>query len=491
MTDAVAGEPGEVAGAEGVDLPPIVDVELGTLPLERFAEVLTDEEADALRADARVARETFSGRIVWNVNSTATGGGVAEMLQSLVPYARGAGVDARWSVIQGDEDFFAITKRLHNRLHGSPGDGGELDAAARTHYEAVLEVNAARLIERLQPHDIVTLHDPQTAGLVPLLQARGNVVLWRCHVGVDTPDEVVRSAWSFLLPYVRGADACIFSTRGFVWEGLEDVRLAIIPPSIDPFAVKNYEIKPDAVSAILSAAGIEDNGASSEPSFTRMDGTAGTVAHQAEITESGRLDAQTPIVVQVSRWDRLKDPLGVLSGFTEHVLPRSDAHLVLAGPSVTHVADDPEGLRACSEVQTAWHALPADAAARVHLVTLPMDDLEENAVLVNALQRRAAVVVQKSLAEGFGLTVAEAMWKTRPVVASALGGIRDQIEDGETGLLVDPRDLAGFGDAVLKLLGDPDAAERMGAAAHERIRTQFLGSRHLGQYLRLISDLMR
>ena len=170
-------------------------------------------------------------------------------------------------------------------------------------------------------------------------------------------------------------------------------------------------------------------------------------------------------MAQVSRWDRLKDPLGILSAFAEHVHADEEPHLLLAGPDVTAVADDPEGAEVFDEVEAAWHGLPQRVRRRVHLALLPMDDADENAVIVNALQRRADVVVQKSLAEGFGLTVAEAMWKGRPVVASDVGGIQDQIEDGKTGLPRRPTDLAAFGDRVNRLLADPHDAERMGAAA--------------------------
>ena len=193
----------------------------------------------------------------------------------------------------------------------------------------------------------------------------------------------------------------------------------------------------------------------------------------------------------MSRWDRLKDPLGVLAGFAEHVHAEDeDPHLVLAGPDVAAVADDPEGAEVFAEVEAAWRDLPRAVRRRVHLALLPMDDADENAVIVNALQRRADVVVQKSLAEGFGLTVAEAMWKGRPVVASRVGGIQDQIEDGMTGRLVDPRDLAAFGENVSALLVDPHGAERMGEAAQRRVRDLFLGPRHLGQYVDLLETVL-
>src|ERR1700730_8965277 len=483
----------EAGGADGVlslDLPGLIDVELPPLPLERFAEVLNPDEYVRMLDDAKEGPLLFAGRAVWNVNSTSTGGGVAEMLQSLVPYARSAGIDARWTVIQGDTEFFRITKRIHNQLHGSQGDGGALDAAARAHYEAVLAINGARLAERVTERDVVILHDPQTAGLVPLMREHCAVVVWRCHVGVDEPNDIVRDAWDFLRPYVSRADAYIFSCDGFVWDGLNRERLAIIAPSIDPFSVKTYSLSDAEVASILRAGGIEDNGTTGDAIFKRQDGEPAVVTHRSEVTESTRITAGTPLVVQVSRWDRLKDPMGVLRGFTEDIAGEGAAHLVLAGPEVSHVSDDPEGLQVLEEMRTAWRALPAALADRVHLAALQMDDPEENAVMVNALQRRATVVVQKSLPEGFGLTVAEAMWKARPVVASALGGICDQIEDGVSGILIDPRDLRAFGSAVVRLLSDDAVASAMGRAAQERVRTHFLGSRHLRQYLDLLTHLL-
>ncbi|MGI8749670.1 MAG: glycosyltransferase, partial [Thermoleophilaceae bacterium] len=200
--------------------------------------------------------------------------------------------------------------------------------------------------------------------------------------------------------------------------------------------------------------------------------------------------AGVPVVLQVSRWDGLKDHEGVMSAFADHRAPRTEAHLVLAGPSTAAVADDPEGLGVLEDLKRQWASLPARIRERVHLVSLPMEDIEENAAIVNALQRRASVVAQKSLAEGFGLTVSEAMWKGRPVVAGDVGGIRDQIVDGRSGALVEPSDLAGFADAVRSLLDEPERARIMGEAAREQIRGRFLGPRHLTQYVDLFDRLL-
>ncbi len=472
-------------------MPDVSEVEVGAVDPKRFSSVLDDEQMVSLNKAIDNAREVFAGRTIWNVNSTAKGGGVAEMLNTLLPYARGVGVDTRWLVIGGDDEFFVITKRIHNRLHGAAGDGEGLDDDDRRHYQEVLEGQAEQLMRRFQEGDVVILHDPQTAGLIPILVDAGLCVVWRCHVGMDTPNDDARETWDFLLPYVRRAARCIFSRRAFAWEGLDEDRIIVVAPSIDPFSTKNYDMDPASVQAILVATGIVDDGHDTPATYTRVDGSPGRIEHRATVAETSRLGTETPLVVQVSRWDRLKDPLGVLEGFVGGVVPSCDAHLVLAGPSVAEVADDPEGSATYEEVKSAWAGLPEDARGRVHLVCLPMDDDEENAAMVNALQRRANVVVQKSLAEGFGLTVAEGMWKARPVVASRIGGIQDQIEDGVSGILLDdPADRGAFARAVCGLLQDPEGARRMGEAAKARVRSDFLGSRHLAQYVEICAQLI-
>ncbi len=436
-------------------------------------------------------RELLGGRTCWNVNSTARGGGVAEMLQSLIGYVQGAGLDARWVAVDGDPDFFRVTKRLHNRLHGFAGDGGPLGDAEREIYERRCAANAELLTAAAGPRDVVILHDPQTAGMVPPLRRLGLPVIWRAHVGLDLPNDLAREAWRFLLGDVEPADAYVFSRSAYRWEGLDEAKVTVIPPSIDAFSPKNHVMSFTGVTAVLRACGLAaDHHHVPRAIFERPDGSVGTVRNRATVIEEEELLLDVPLLAQVSRWDRLKDPLGVMRAFVEHVPDDDDPQLVLAGPDVTAVADDPEGAQVFAEVEAAWRELPRSARRRVHLALLPMADTDENAVMVNALQRRADVVAQKSLAEGFGLTVAEAMWKGRPVVASRVGGIQDQIEDGRTGLLVDPEDLAGFGARVASLLADPHDAERMGEAAQTRVRDHFLGPRTLGQYVDLLDRVL-
>jgi trehalose synthase len=466
----------------------LTHVEIPPVGPERFRGVLSNPLLDAFEAGVREARDELAGRVVWNVNSTARGGGVVELLRPLVAYARGAGVDTRWAVIEGDPAFFEITKRIHNRLHGADGDRGPLDDGARRAYESALERNTEELAELIQPHDVVILHDPQTAGMVDAVRATGAAVVWRCHVGLDVPNDHARQAWAFLKPYVEAADAYVFSRRAFAWEGLDASRIHMIAPSIDAFAPKNQPLDEETVAAVLNAARVVPDGLDRPAVYRHQDGTPGRVDRDALMFEDAPVSPDDPVVLQVSRWDALKDPVGVIGGFAEHV--PDHAHLIYAGPAVEAVSDDPEGERVLNDAIALRDSLPEDARRRVHLAALPLDDADENAITVNALQRHASVVVQKSLAEGFGLTVAEAMWKGRPVVASRIGGIQDQIVDGDSGILLDdPRDAEAFGAALRELLDDPAEAERKGARAQQRVREGFLSPRSLLDYLELIRTL--
>jgi trehalose synthase len=467
----------------------LTQVPVAPASLERFRELISADYSQVEDAIGTAGR-LLSGRVIWHVNSTARGGGVAEMLQSLLAYARGAGVDVRWVTIGGNDEFFRVTKRIHNHLHESPGDGGELGPSEREIYERNLLEAADELTRLIRSGDLVYLHDPQTAGLIPHIKSADVRVVWRCHVGVDHPGALARNAWDLLRPYVEEADAYVFSRRGFVWDGLEQERLWLVPPSIDAFSPKNEDLDSQTVRRILKAIGLERADHAGPALFERHDGTQARVDRRAELDQEGPVPADAPLVAQVSRWDRLKDPMGVLSCFHQHI-QHPGAHLLLAGPSVAEVADDPEGAEVLAEIRAQRLELPAELRERVHLASLPMDDVEENAAMVNATQRRADVVLQKSLAEGFGLTVAEAMWKAKPVVAGRVGGIQDQIVDGESGVLVDdPADLVAVGAAVDGLLEDPGRAQAIGEAARERVRTSFLGTRHLVQYMSLIERLL-
>jgi trehalose synthase len=447
--------------------------------------------ADLQRYEALLARvrARLSGRTLWHVNSTPEGGGVAEILRSCLGYLRDGGIDVRWLVMEGDPGFFDITKRIHNRLHGELGDGGPLAALEQEHYRRVTERNLATTRGIVAPGDAVVVHDPQPLGLAPGLAEFGATVVWTCHVGVDTPNDLCRSAWDFLRPHLAGADALTFTRRAYVWEGLDDRSIELIPPCIDAFSLKNVDLDDRTREGILGAARVI---APSEPGparFMRGDGAEARITHAARVVEEAPVPAGAPLVVQVSRWDRLKDPLGVIEGFAADEGFRG-AHLMLAGPAPSSIADDPEAIEVLDGVERAWERLRPEVREYVHLANLPTEDVEENAVIVNALQRRADVIVQKSLAEGFGLTVTEAMWKRRPIVASRVGGIQDQIVDGEHGLLVDPRDLASFGRALAEILSDPAYGERIAAGARDRVRERYLAPHYHANYLALLDRLL-
>jgi trehalose synthase len=338
------------------------------------------------------------------------------------------------------------------------------------------------------------LHDPQTAAMVDALRARGAIVVWRCHVGRDTANDHTDRAWAFLRPHLTHADAVVFSRREYVPTWFEPERVTIIAPSIDPFSAKNRALDSATALAILTNAGLVSGAGSDGPvTFERRDGTTGSVRpHPGVYAAPARPAHDARLILQVSRWDRLKDMAGVLRAFalmTESGPP--DAHLVLAGPDVSGVTDDPEGAEVLAECRAEWARLAPAVQARTHLASIPMDDVDENAIIVNALQRHAYAVVQKSLVEGFGLTVTEAMWKARPMIASAVGGIRDQIVDGREGVLLpDPTDLGAAAAAMARLLDDPGEADRMGAAGRERVRDEFLGDRHLLQYAELFEKVV-
>ncbi len=461
------------------------EVSFPTVHPARLEPIIGPERLHALEDLAATMRGVLDARSVVNVNSTAAGGGVAEMLYAILGYARALGIDTRWRVIAGDPEFFAVTKRIHNGLYGGPGDGGPLGEAERAAYERTIARNAGPLLDALDSDDVLVLHDPQTAGLAPLLRGRVERVIWRCHVGYEGDSEWGERAWQFIRPYVETADAFVFSRAAFAPAWIDPASLAIVAPSIDPFTPKNEELAPDIVESALTTVGLVRPADGSVP-------WVGMPLESVDLVTDGELpDPETPVVTQVSRWDRMKDMVGVLEAFAHHVDPTLGAHLVLAGPSVRGVTDDPEGPEVFAETREAWESLGGDRRRRVHLATIGMSDLAANARVVNALQRHATVVVQKSLAEGFGLTVAEAMWKRRPVVASAVGGIVDQITDEREGLLVSPNDIGAAGAAIDRLLSDAQLRATLGEAARAKVVDHFLADRHLEEYAALLASLLR
>ena len=470
----------------------LTHVDIEPKPLDGLTQILDRSFLDGFTIQMRETASRLDGRKVWNINSTVEGGGVAEMLGALLPYWADLGWDIRWTVMFGDDDFFEVTKRIHNALHGASLTNGGLDEDARRVYASTTAANADAIKGVVSPGDVALIHDPQAAGLIAPLLEHGVHVSWQCHIGTDDPNDNTRAAWDFLRSYVSDADRYVFTRERHMWDGLEASRLRIIPPSIDALSAKNMSLTEDEVTNILRTAHFLAGDPSRAAQFRCQDGRTGTVERPVDrVGGELRLPRSARIVLQVSRWDRLKDPIGCIRILAEHLSDIDDLHLVHAGPSTAEVDDDPEGAEVLAECAELWKSLPAELQERVHLISVPMDDVEENAVIVNALQRYADVVLQKSLQEGFGLTVSEAMWKQKPVVASRVGGIQDQIEDGKSGILVDePADLAAFAREIRKVLSDDAMALNLGKEGYRRVCDHFLGPRQLLQYADLVDELV-
>lgn len=396
------------------------------MTLDDYASIVGEPVIEELREVAR----RLQGRQVVHVNSTAVGGGVAEILNRMVPLMQDLGIGARWEVIRGGDPFYAVTKKIHNGLHGADV---ELTGADREVYWDAQRQNA-RLCDL--GGDIVFIHDPQPAGLIEVLGREGRRWAWRCHVDVSAPAPAV---WDFLRPIVERYEAGVFSAPGFAQQ--LPIRQALIAPSIDPLSDKNKDLPAETVRDIVERLGVA------------MD---------------------RPIVTQVSRFDRLKDPLGVIEAWLK-VKPYIDSQLVLAGGSA---ADDPEGAQVLSEVRERAAGDPD-----IHILELPPTSHVE----INALQRASAVILQKSLKEGFGLTVSEALWKGKPVIAGAVGGIPLQIVHKHSGILTHSVD--GTAYWLKQLLQAPDYARKLGENGREHVRDNFLLTRHLRDYLLLFLSL--
>jgi trehalose synthase len=372
----------------------------------------------------------LSGKVVQNINSTFTGGGVAEILSSMVPLLGQLGVDARWNVIKGDDAFFQVTKKFHNALHGR-------DERITPEDFAVFQETTQKNIGEVELYgDILFIHDPQPVGLIARKKELGKKWIWRCHIDVSHPNEEV---WNFIQPFVVQYDAAVFSAPSFSRE--LPIRQFLISPSIDPLSDKNRELPQETIDSVLAKYGIPKD---------------------------------KPIITQVSRFDYLKDPVGVIEAF-EMAKRSVDCRLVLAGGTAT---DDPESDKVLAEVRE-----KAGNNPDVHVLLIPPgSDIE-----INALQSASTIIVQKSLREGFGLTVSEALWKAKPVVASAVGGIPLQVKNKLTGLL--SHGIPGTAYALRQLLTNPEYARWLGNNGREHVRHNFLITRHLKDYLLLFLAL--
>jgi trehalose synthase len=395
---------------------------------------------------------------IWHVNSTARGGGVAEILTMLESRGNTGDIRHHRFVTPSDPSLFHLTKRLHHRLHGRAA--GPLPTAAEDlAYTAYGRRCAEAFLTGTPDADVVVLHDPQTLPMAPLLAAAGLPVAWRCHIGTAAPNTVSRETWRYLRRFWAAHPVLIFSDPALVPGEAEPETVRIIPPSIDLAAPKNAVLDPATTTGALRHAGLGD------------------------------LPGEEPVILQVSRWDPLKDMAGVLRAFAGSELPRR-ARLVLCGPSPAGIVDDPEAADVFAGVQRLRTQLPPEVRDRVHLICPDLGDEARNASTVNALQRRATVVVQKSREEGFGLTVTEAMAKGRPVVASRVGGLARQIEHGRTGLLLDdPDDLPGFVALIGRLLDQPREAAALGSAGRAHAVLHYSSDREIRDHHRLYAEL--
>ena len=490
----------------------VVRFPLQLVPI-RVAHGLEDYEANAhlsaataeLRIEAAPIVARLSGKTVWLVSSTATGGGVAEMLPPIVKLLRDLGINAQWIVIgTRDPGFFALTKRIHNLIHGT-GDP-RLGSPERELFERVNRENASALGEIVSPGDILIVHDPQPVPLAGLLRDKGPLrTVWRCHIGLDVENAATAAAWDFLGPYLDAYEHAVFSAPEYIPRQLAG-RATVIHPGIDPLSPKNREMALRETVEVLCNGGIipAPSPTVHEPYPARAqrvlpDGTLGSVTAWENIGLLTR-----PIVTQISRWDRLKGFMPLMRAFA--MLKQSAAaaeargdpvqrrrlelvRLVLAGPEPGGVADDPEASGVIDELRRYYMEMPAAVQSDIALLMLPMHSPEQNALMVNALQRASTIVVQNSIREGFGLTISEAMWKRVPVLTNSHAcGPRQQVRDGLDGRLVhDPEDEGELRRVLSEMLADADRRLRWGRAAQRHVYDQFLMMAQLRSWARLIA----
>ncbi|HMD10300.1 MAG TPA: glycosyltransferase [Candidatus Acidoferrum sp.] len=398
------------------------------IPLDDYAALLGEGEIDELRVLAKPLR----GRSIEMINSTAVGGGVAEILNRLLPLAEELELNMRWDVMTGGDDFYGVTKSFHNALHGAPYHADPKD------FEIFLACNERNRARLPLDAEFMIIHDPQPAALIEGRKKNGNHWAWRCHIDLSHPN---RQVWDFLEKFVARYDTAMFSSPEFS-------RSLAIPqylfyPAIDPLSEKNRDLESGFVARTLAQY---------------------------------QIDPLRPILTQISRFDRLKDPVGVIRAY--RIVKRYfDCQLVLAGGSAS---DDPEGAEVLKEVQR-----EANGEADIHIIELPAWAPLE----VNALQRASTIVIQKSLREGFGLTVSEALWKKKPVVASAVGGIPVQIIHKHTGLLA--HSVEGTAYQIRFLLSHPEIAAKLGENGHEHVKENFLITQKLKRYVTLCLAMAR
>ncbi|MGD2068943.1 MAG: glycosyltransferase [Gemmatimonadota bacterium] len=461
-----------------------------------------------LREEAVRTARTLEGRTLWMVNSTEHGGGVAEMLPTVVTLLRELGVKTEWAVIESQEPrFFELTKRIHNLIHGAGSP--DLTAEHRELFEGENARNAEEMAPWLSPGDILLVHDPQPMPLARILADRVDLrTVWRCHIGLDEENEATNTAWRFLMPYAAAYERGVFSAPEYV-PGMFRKISTVITPAIDPLSHKNRDLPLHKIMGVLSNAALA---AVSTPVLTPM---YPWVAQRlqptgrwapANMSEDIGLPTR-PIVSQISRWDRLKGWVPLLEAFAalksrERVDGRHDGHehrrrlelvrLALAGPEPESVADDPEATEVLEELVGRYEELPPHIQRDIALIALPLGDPAQNALMVNAIQRSSSLVVQNSLREGFGLTVTEAMWKHVPVLSNSRAcGPRQQVRDGIDGRLVtDPSDVDALVEALDDMLRASAEREDWGRNAQRRVHRHFLVFNQVSAWLHLLEGLL-
>jgi trehalose synthase len=459
--------------------------------------------------------ESLADRTIWMVNSTASGGGVAEMMEMLVGTIRALDVDAEWCVMEADDPgFFEVTKHVHNLLHGS-GDLPITDEE-RDRYERVSRDVADAMLERIGSDDVLCVHDPQPLAAGALVaEETGVPAVWRCHIGSGERSRESEAAWTFLRPWIDHYDRTVFSLQEYVPEFLQG-EANVVPPAIDPHGAKNRRLKPRRVADLLARSALLET----VHPVDRFDQVArrlqpdGSFAPATEPEDVGLL--LRPTVCQVSRWDRLKGFVPLLEGFVrlkeavrregtplstdaQRTGTRSEDHrrrverarLVLAGPDPSSVSDDPEGEAVLEEIETAWRSLDQDLRDDIAVVVMPADQ-HTSALVINALQRATTIVAQNSLREGFGLTVTEAMWKRAVLVGSDTGGIHAQVRDGKDGLLIpdasDPESVAATLDEAM---ASEEQWDDWSNSAQRRVTDNYLVFGQVTRWLDTIGETVR
>jgi trehalose synthase len=477
--------------------------------LEDYAAVAHLAHAVAeLREEAERTVPRLAGRTVWMVNSTSRGGGVAEMLPTMVALLRDLGVKTEWVIIESERpEFFSLTKQIHNLIHGAGSP--TLDGNSREIYEAENRANAEWLEQRLKPGDILVVHDPQPMPLAGMLKEHVAVsTVWRCHIGLDEENAATRAAWEFLAPYSNAYEHAVFSAPEYVPPFLAD-RSQIIHQGINPISEKNQDLHLHKLVGILANSSLS---VSPGPLVTlplpdlvhRLQGGDGSYRPANAWDDIGLLTR--PIITQVSRWDRLKGFRPLMEAFVrmkremlkgkgtegwENRRRLDLVRLVLAGPDPASIQDDPEGQEVMAELHAAYGELDPRLQDDIAVITLPMSSARHNALIVNALQRASSLVVQNSLREGFGLTVTEAMWKRVPILTNSKAcGPRQQVRDGLDGrLIADPEDADELAHAMNEMLADAEGRDDWGRSAQRRTHQNFLVFSQLCAWLRLFAKL--